>query len=285
MNLFMFNPLLFYYIIIKWKINKMTSSKPREMPDNFEKMIAAAPSDPGVYEMFDSAGLPLYVGKAKNLARRLRQYVDPERLEYHKIIMRRQVARVEWRTTASESEALILEQRLIKTEKPKYNIILKDDKTYPYLALSGDKFPRLYRFRDKMLRESRSGKPRESVFGPFPFISDLDETIRLVQRVCRIRTCADSVFGRRSRPCLLYQVGRCSAPCVAARDDDYGDRVRIAKNILRGRVRSVVSDLARKMKSAAAARDYENAARIKGQIDSLQSTVKTAMIPKEGKKK
>jgi excinuclease ABC subunit C len=253
----------------------MNSMRPAAI---FEEMISSAPGRPGIYKMFDAAGNLLYVGKAKNLIKRLRQYIDSEKLEYHKILMRRQVARVEWQVAATEQEALILEQHAIKTEKPKYNIILRDDKMYPFLALSNDKFPRLFRFRQKKITQKRN------VYGPFPFISDLDETIRLTQRVCQIRTCTNNVFNSRKRPCILFQIGRCSAPCCFP-NDGYKDQIKLAKKIMSGHIRQVVSDLAKKMKSAAAAADYEAAAKAKGQIDSLQSTVKPAMILKQRIKK
>jgi excinuclease ABC subunit C len=243
--------------------------------------------------MLDAGGKLLYVGKAKDLARRLKQYADVEKLEYHKIIMRRQVARVEWTTTATESDALILEQHSIKTEKPKYNIILKDDKMYPFLALSDGEYPRLCKFRDKMMHESGSRirgngrsnrKSRGNVFGPFPFVSDLNETIGLVRKVAQVRTCSDSTFAGRRRPCLFYQTGLCTAPCCLE-TTNYRGQVRLARRILGGHIRAVVSDLTKKMKAASAARDYESAAKYRGQIESLQSTAKIARIREsEGKK-
>ncbi|MDR2268693.1 MAG: GIY-YIG nuclease family protein [Rickettsiales bacterium] len=251
----------------------------------FEDMISTAPSNPGVYKMYDSDGGLLYVGKAKNLKRRLRQYVDISRLEYHKILMMRQARCVEWTIAPTEQAALIMEQHFIKTEKPKYNIILKDDKMYPFLALSNDPFPRLFRFRGKI-------KQRRDVFGPFPFVSDLDDTIKLVQKVCRIRTCANSYFNARKKPCLMYQIGLCVAPCHIENQTkksgmalDYKGRVTLARRILRGHIRSVVSDLSGKMKAASARHDFENAARYRGQILALQSTAKTAKINGRGIRK
>jgi excinuclease ABC subunit C len=239
----------------------------------FDKMIANAPHSPGVYRMYDAAENLLYVGKAKDLKKRLKQYVLTEKLEYHKIIMRRQVARVAWQTSHSESDALILEQRAIKTEKPKYNIVLKDDKMYPFLSLTRHAFPRLMKFRDK--RQEAADK--KDVYGPFAFVSDLNETIGLVQKVAQVRSCADSVFkAHKKRPCLLYQTGLCSAPCCLK--TDYMGQVRVARQILRGRIRRVVSDLMKKMRAAAATQDYETAAKYRGQIEALQVTAKVAMI-------
>jgi len=246
----------------------------------FDEMISSAPRRPGVYRMFDRTGKLLYVGKAKDLSKRLRQYVDPEKLEYHKILMHRQIARVEWTVVETEPAALILEQHLIKTERPKYNIILKDGKMYPFLALTGGETPRLYRFRGPITR-------KKDVYGPFPFISDLDDTIKLVQKICRIRTCADSVMNSRKRPCILYQIGLCSAPCrIKAARGSAAESVRLARRILSGRIGRVVADLTKKMRAASDARDFEAAAKFLGQIQALQSTAKTAMIKKtEGGKK
>ena len=245
---------------------------------SFEDLIARAPHCPGVYKMHDAAGALLYVGKAKDLTKRLKQYIDADKLEYHKILMRRQVARVDWFETATEAEALILEQHSIKTEKPKYNIIFKDDKMYPFLELSKGPFPRLFKFRGKIVR-------KRDVFGPFPFVSDLMETIKLVQRICQIRTCSDSYMkAHKKRPCLMAQVGLCLAPCAVAQTR-YKDHVRMARNILCGHVRLVISDLTKKMKAAAASQDFESAAKFRGQILSLQLTTKTARLEPRGKKK
>jgi len=237
---------------------------------SFNEIISESPKSPGVYKMFDRAGKLLYVGKAKNLKKRLRQYADADKLEYPKVIMRRAVARVEWIVAESEAAALILEQKLIKTERPKYNVILKDDKSYPFLALSGGKFPRLCRVR------KRRGDSA-AAFGPFPFISDLDDTIKIVQKICRIRTCSDSVMEAKKKPCILYQMELCSAPCCMPQKS-YGGRVRLAERILSGRMKSVEAGLMKKMKAASRTGDFEAAAKFRGQLQSLQSTVKTAML-------
>lgn len=242
----------------------------------FTKMISSAPHSPGVYKMFDSGGLLLYVGKAKDLAKRLRQYVDIERLEYHKIIMRRQVAKVSWTVVQSESEALVLEHRLIKTERPKYNIVFKDDKSYPFLVLTAGDFPRLQRTRYKIhdLRLTT----HDSRYGPFPFIKDMDETMKLVQKISQVRVCADAYMKSRKKPCILHQIGLCSAPCGKGKKDEYKKQVKMAKGILSGHTRRVISDLTQKMKAAAKEYDFESAAKFLGQIQSLQSTVNGARI-------
>ena len=172
----------------------------------FSDLIANAPQSPGIYKMFSADGTLLYVGKAKNLSNRLKQYVDISKLELHKQVMRTLVSRVEWEIVSTESDALIREQELIKNLKPKYNIMLTDGKMYPMLALTNSEFPRLLKFRGKISQ-------RRDVFGPYPSVSALNETIKTIQRVCGLRTCTDIFMKNRSRPCLLYQIGRCSAPC------------------------------------------------------------------------
>ena len=236
----------------------------------FKELILSAPHETGVYKMLDSSGVLLYVGKAKDLFKRLRQYVDPERLEYHKVLMRRHVAKVEWVICVSEAEALILEQQIIKAERPKYNIILKDDKMYPFLALSDGDFPRLYKFRGTITSTATN------TFGPFPFISDLADTIKLVQKICQVRTCSDSVMNSRRRPCLLSQLGLCAAPCTLAGQAGYRPRVKMARGILSGRIKAVVTDLTREMKAASKVMDFETAARICRKIEALQSTCDSA---------
>lgn len=244
----------------------------------YEQMILSAPHSPGIYKMYDSSGHLLYVGKAKDLVKRLKQYVDVQKLEYHKVLMMPQVRKVIWQITASESDALVLEQHLIKTEKPKYNIILKDDKMYPFLGFSDDKFPRVYKFREKGKNAQTSGTSKSNVFGPFPFVSDLDATIKLIQKSCKIRTCTNTFFAaHKNNPCILYQMGLCSAPCVQKYDSkeqlsNYKYRVKLAKSILSGKTKRVISDLTKHMKQASNEKNFELASRIKGQIQSLQET-------------
>jgi excinuclease ABC subunit C len=201
----------------------------------FDEMILSAPHNPGVYKMYDQDGVLLYVGKAKDLIKRLKQYVDISKLEYHKVLMRRLVVRVEWETVPTESDALILEQRLIKTLHPKYNIILKDDKMYPFLALSDDKFPRLYKFRSKIM-------PAKNVWGPFPFVSDLKDIMIRVQKSAKIRTCTNNVFNsHKLKPCILFQLGRCSGPCCMP-NPDYKKQIGLAKRIIRLQIDAGQSD-------------------------------------------
>ncbi len=231
----------------------------------FSDLIENAPNAPGVYCMYDTDGNLLYVGKAKNLSNRLRQYMDINKLELHKQVMRTLVTRVEWETVATESDALIREQELIKTEKPKYNIMLTDGKMYPMLALTNDEFPRLLKFRGKLSQ-------RRDVYGPYPSVSALNETIKTIQRVCQIRTCTDIQMHNRTRPCLLYQIGRCSAPCCHPNKEKYAESVRTARKILTGDSEPIIKDLTEQMQQFSANMDYESAATIRDKIAALTHT-------------
>jgi excinuclease ABC subunit C len=230
----------------------------------FRDLIENAPMAPGVYKMYDMDGNLLYVGKAKNLLNRLRQYIDISKLENHKQIMRTLVRRVEWEITQNESDALVLEQKLIKTLKPKYNVMLTDGKMYPMLALTKHEFPRLLKFRGKISQ-------KKDVFGPYPSVHALNETIKTIQRVCKLRTCTDTFMNNRSRPCLLYQIGRCSAPCCITQKD-YDKNVQLARRILTGDSEPIIADLTQQMKDFAASQDFENAAIMRDKIAALTQT-------------
>ena len=230
----------------------------------FKNLIENAPLSPGIYKMYDDSGNLLYVGKAKNLLNRLRQYTDVSKLETHKQIMCSLVHRVEWEITQNESDALILEQKLIKTLKPKYNIMLTDGKMYPMLALTKHEFPRLLKFRGKISQ-------RIDVYGPYPSVSALNDTIKTIQRVCQLRTCNDTFMRNRTRPCLLYQIGRCSAPCCIPQTN-YDKNVQLARRILTGDSEPIISDLTKLMKDFSNKMDFENAAIIRDKITALTNT-------------
>ena len=230
----------------------------------FRDLIENAPLSPGIYKMYDDEGNLLYVGKAKNLLNRLRQYIDISKLENHKQVMRTLVKRVEWEITQTEQDALILEQNLIKTLKPKYNIMLTDGKMYPMLTLTKHEFPRLLKFRGKISQ-------KKDVFGPYPSVYALNDTIKTIQRVCKLRTCTDSFMKNRSRPCLLYQIGRCSAPCCLPQTD-YAKNVQLARRILTGDSEPIIHDLTKMMKKFSDEMDFENAAIIRDKISALTQT-------------
>lgn len=238
----------------------------------FTDLIENAPAAPGVYKMYDTDGNLLYVGKAKNLYNRLHQYTDISKLELHKQVMRSLVTRVEWETVATETDALIREQELIKTQKPKYNIMMTDGKMYPMLALTTGDFPRLLKFRGKVTQ-------RRDVYGPYPSVSALNETIKTIQRVCQIRTCTDTQMRNRTRPCLLHQIGRCSAPCCNPNKQKYADSVRIARKILTGDSTPIIQDLTEQMKQFSANLDFESAANIRDKISALTHTSNRGIQP------
>ncbi len=230
----------------------------------FSDLIENCPRAPGVYKMYDADGALLYVGKAKNLSNRLKQYLDISKLEPHKQVMRTMVARVEWETVPTEEDALLREQELIKTLKPKYNIMLTDGKMYPMLALTSSEFPRLLKFRGRISQ-------RRDVFGPYPSVAALNETIKTIQKVCQLRTCTDTFMRNRARPCLLHQIGRCSAPCTMPQSD-YGARVSLARRILTGDSEPIIADLSAQMQKYSDALDFENAAAMRDKIAALTHT-------------
>ena len=242
----------------------------------FSDLIANAPKSPGTYRMYARDNTLLYVGKAKNLANRLQQYTDVSKLEPHKQVMRSLVTRVEWDICQTESDALIHEQELIKTLKPKYNIMLTDDKMYPMLALTQHEYPRLLKFRGKISQ-------RRDVFGPYPSVTALNDTIKMIQKVCRIRTCNDTFMHNRSRPCLLYQIGRCSAPCCMPQPD-YAANVALARRVLTGDSEPIITELSNDMKKYAENMDFERAAAARDKIIALTQTAnrgKTGKITHE----
>jgi len=236
-----------------------------ESPEGFDPkaFIETLTRRPGVYRMLDAGGEVLYVGKAKDLRKRVATYFT-RALAGRLQLMIAQAARVEVTVTNTEAEALILENHLIKELKPRYNILLRDDKSYPYLYLSADRFPRL-----AFHRGARTAKGR--YFGPYPSASAVRETLRLLQKVFPVRQCEDSVYRNRSRPCLQYQMHRCTAPCVGlVSEDRYGRDVADTVLFLEGRAGEVVDALVARMEAHAGALEFEQAAQLRDRIQALR---------------
>jgi excinuclease ABC subunit C len=250
-----------------------------EHADQFDpkEYIPNLPRRPGVYRMYSQTGELLYVGKARNLRDRVGNYFLASNLDPKVQALVGHIARIEVTLTNSETEALLLEYNLIKEHKPRYNIVLRDDKSFPYIYLpSGHEYPRLVFYRGPRNLPGR-------YFGPFPGAGAVKETLQSIQKIFRIRNCRDSFFQNRSRPCLQHQIGRCSAPCVKLISrEDYARDIAASVKVLEGRNDEVHAELAGAMEKAAEALQYERAAALRDQLAALKQIQAQQIVTAEG---
>src|SRR5579863_5116090 len=225
-----------------------------------------APNGPGVYRMLGEDGQVLYVGKARAIKKRILAYTTPERQSTRIARMVAETASMVFVTVESEAESLLLEANLIKQLKPRYNVLLRDDKSFPYILVTAD------HEAARIVKHRGARDIKGDYYGPFANVGAVHRTLSALQRAFLLRTCADSYYANRTRPCLLHQIKRCAAPCTGEIAlSDYAELVREARDFLSGRSRSVRQRLAREMGEAAEALEFERAARLRDRISAMSS--------------
>ena len=244
---------------------------------NAEEFITTLPHVAGTYQMLDSAGERLYIGKAKDLKKRIASYFRKHGLSKKTKSMVVQIADIRITATRTEAEALLLENNLIKKYLPRYNVLLRDDKSYPYIRISNsEEFPRLAFYRG-------ARKAEEHYYGPYPSVAAVRLTLNLLQKLFKLRTCQPSYFKNRTRPCLQYQIKRCSAPCVGyINRENYRQELSHAVQFLEGNSQNLIESLIKRMDKAAQSLDYEEAARYRDQVATLRQISDRQLISGEG---
>ena len=237
--------------------------------------INAIPNSPGIYKFLDEKNKIIYIGKAKNLPKRLLSYASPSGLAIRTQRLISSLKEIEIITTSNEAEALLLEANLIKKFKPRYNVLLKDDKSFPYIQIKlSEEWPQLTKFRGKH-------NEQDAYFGPFASIGSANWTIKMLQKVFQIRVCDDHNFNNRRRPCILHQIKRCSAPCTKEiSKKDYDQSVLECIDFLNGNSRSIQNKFSKEMETASKNLDFEKAAIFRDRIKSLTYIQSTQQINK-----
>lgn len=238
-----------------------------------KQFLANVTHNPGVYRMYDDKDQVIYVGKAKNLKKRLSSYFRATLSSKKTEALVAAIHRIETTITSSETEALLLEHNYIKTYQPRYNVLLRDDKSYPYILLTKERHPRITSYRG-------SKKFAGEYFGPYPNAGAVRETLSVLQKLFPVRQCENSVYNNRSRPCLQYQIGRCSAPCIAGyvSDEDYEQQVNFARLFLQGKDQQVLDHLVKKMEQASQQLNFEEAANIRDRIQRVRAVIEKQFV-------
>lgn len=241
-----------------------------------KKFLADVSHEPGVYRMYDDKNQVIYVGKAKDLKKRLSSYFRTNLSSRKTQALVASIHHIDTTITSSETEALLLEHNFIKLYQPRYNVLLRDDKSYPFILLTKERHPKIGAYRG-------SKKIAGEYFGPYPHVGAVRETLSLLQKLFPIRQCANSMYNNRSRPCLQYQIGRCSAPCVAGyvSDEEYQHQVELARLFLQGKDQQVLDHLISKMEQASRALNFEEAARYRDQIQAVRSVTEKQFVSNE----